>query len=77
MRTGFITQNEYESINNDCVELNKLLISIINQQNNQTKINNKYQHPIDEASTSIIVICQLSIVNFTSYEFTANQTRRR
>ena len=29
MRTGFITQNEYESINNDCVELNKLLISII------------------------------------------------
>ena len=29
MQTGFITQNEYESINNDCVELNKLLISII------------------------------------------------
>ena len=29
MRTGFITQNEYERINNDCVELNKLLISII------------------------------------------------
>ena len=29
MRTGFITPNEYESINNDCVELNKLLISII------------------------------------------------
>ncbi len=29
MQTGFITQNEHESINNDCVELNKLLISII------------------------------------------------
>ena len=29
MQTGFIAQNEYESINNDCVELNKLLISII------------------------------------------------
>ena len=28
-RTEFITANEYESINNDCVELNKLLISII------------------------------------------------
>ena len=28
-RTDFITASEYESINKDCVELNKLLISII------------------------------------------------
>ena len=39
MKTGFITQNEYESINNDCVELNKLLICIIKstKQPNENK----------------------------------------
>lgn len=29
MRTGYMTTIEYDSINADCVELNKLLISII------------------------------------------------
>ena len=37
MQTGFITQNEYESINNDCVELNKLLISIIKSTKQPTE----------------------------------------
>ena len=29
VKTGYITPNEYDSINTDCTELNKLLISII------------------------------------------------
>lgn len=36
-KTNYINPNQYESINSDCIELNKILISIIKS----TKINNR------------------------------------
>ena len=62
IRTEYITREQYESINNDSTEINKLLISIIKKT-----INNNPQLPFDFRH-SLIVNCQLSIVNSINYE---------
>lgn len=38
-RTNYITQEQYDSLNADCVEINKLLISIIKKTKENNKIN--------------------------------------
>ena len=60
IRTEYITREQYESINNDSTEINKLLIQ-------QKTINNNPQLPFDFRH-SLIVNCQLSIVNSINYE---------
>ena len=39
-RTNYINQEQYESLNNDCIEINKLLIAIIKKTKENNKINN-------------------------------------
>ncbi|MBQ3688355.1 MAG: four helix bundle protein [Bacteroidales bacterium] len=36
-QANYISKNEYESMNRDCTEINKILISIINTLNNKVK----------------------------------------
>ena len=60
IRTEYITREQYESINNDSTEINKLL-------KQQKTINNNPQLPFDFRH-SLIVNCQLSIVNSINYE---------
>ncbi len=39
-KTEYITQNQFDSLNSDCKELNRLLISIIKSTKERNRINN-------------------------------------
>lgn len=41
LRTEYITQDEYQSLNGDCVELKKIFISITNKTKESLECNNK------------------------------------